>query len=69
MINKVTLWFKGKWKRYNHLEEGWSRKGEPISNCEFQKRQWKSNMWHKRWAFIEWYDEDIPKVVPDYRSE
>lgn len=64
MINKVTLWFKTKYKLFNHLEDDWSTKGSPALP-QMDKRE----IWNKRWAFIEGYDEDIPTVVPQYWSE
>lgn len=69
MIRKVTLWFKGKFKVYNHLEEGHSKKGTPTSNCEYQKQAWRKGTWRKEWNYLEGYDEDIPKVAIQYRND
>ncbi len=64
MIQKITLWFKGKFKKFNHIEENWSQKKNPSL-----PQMDKGANWSKRWAFLEWYDEDIAKVFPQYWSE
>lgn len=70
MIRPITEWYKGKWREFNHIEEGHSHKGEPYVNYKCQKQTWKNNIWQKKWNYLESYNkEEVPKISIQCRSE
>lgn len=70
MVRAITLWFRGKYCKFNHLEIGHSHRGTPSSISKSQSQKWKNDKWRKEWRYLEWYDEDeIPKVVPNYTTD